>query len=552
MPRYLKQLRMQKSFSLRKLDERGRSAALIIASVLLYAITFLVINRPTSFLAFIAIIPLLAFADRHGPLLSAAAGAFAGASVLGLVCNWLWGYHPGAILLAMSIGLFWFSLALAVISAVMKSRSGWAIPAAAFIWTAAELGRTTGFLAFNYASLPYALTDSNAAMLLASVGGAPLVGLAIAGSNASFYAALKRLGGPRQGRRLGAACRALFGAACVLATAALGTPAAGDGILDADRLSATETPSEGPAAGSFRVVLIQPSVGKLRNVADYEASFKRIASLSDAALRYKPDMLVWHETAVIPAIEWHLRHRPDRQTFELVARVDAYLSGFPVPVLLGNGYAQPDDVRRTIEHNSALLYSGGKVVDRYDKVMLVPFSEYVPPVLRMSALNDWIISRFGTYWTPGSGPKLLAVGAARIASPICFEDSFGRYMASFDAPDFLVVLTNDSWSRSSAMQDLHLAMSRFRAAETGSYVLRVADTGATAAIEPDGSVAGRLAAFAQAALVVDVPLGKAIVTPYERYGKHTDIAILGIGLLLSILSIASRWFSFRIDKNRGV
>ncbi len=543
---------MLKPFSIPRLDKRGQSAALVTGSVLLYAITFLVINRPVSLLVFVAIIPLLAFADRHGPLRSTVAGAVAGAAVLGLVCNWLWGYHPGAILLAMSIGLFWFSLALGCISAVLKTRSRFAIPAAAFIWTAAELGRTTGFLAFNYASLPYALTDSNTALWLASIGGAPLVGLMVAGANASFYAALKRFRGPQEGRMVGIATRACFGLACVLATVAGGAPATGTTIPGEDQLIVSEHPAGPPAQGSFRVALVQPSVGKLRNVVDYETSFARISSLSDASLQYAPDLVVWHETAVIPAIEWHLRHRPDRPTYELVAKVDAYLSKFPVPVLVGNGYAQPDDVRRTIEHNSALLYSGGKVAERYDKVMLVPFSEYVPPILRIAAVNDWIVSQFGTYWTPGAGPELISVGAANFAAPICFEDSFGRFMASFDDPDFLVVLTNDSWSRSSAMQDLHLSMSRFRAAETGSYILRAADTGVTAAISPDGSLAGRLAPFEQGVLIVDVPLGKTITTPYERYGKNSDITILGIGLLLIITSIASRWYSFRIDKSRGV
>lgn len=540
------------SSTIPKLDKRGQSVALVLISILVYALPFVVINRFVSLLIFVAVIPLLDFAERHNPITSAATGAFAGAAVLGLVCNWLWAYHPGAILVAMSIGFFWFSVALAGISAVMKTKSRFAILSAVFIWAAAEIGRTTGFLAFNYASLPYALSDSNAAMWVASIGGAPVVSLIIAGANASFYAALKRMGGPQAGRGTSIILRASFGIICVIATVALGKPAAGDRILDSIRLSVAEHPVGPPAIGSFRVALIQPSVGKLRTVTDYESSFKRIASLSDTALQYKPDLVVWHETAIIPAIEWHLRHRPDRQTFELVAKVDAYLSAFPVPVLLGNGYAQPDDVRRTIEHNSALLYSNGTRADRYDKVKLVPFSEYIPPLLRKSVLNDWIISQFGTYWTPGTGPKILSVGSARFAAPICFEDSFGRYMASFDNPDFFLVLTNDSWAKSSAMQDLHLAMSKFRAAETGAYILRVADTGATAAIEPDGSVTGRLDPFEQAALIVDVPLGKSMTTTYEKYGKHSDIVILTIGLLLIVFCTVHHLFSFHIDKSRRV
>jgi len=490
---------------------------------------------------------MLAFSDRHGPIASGAAGAVIGAAVLGITCKWLSAYHPAAVFVAVAIGVVWFAVAFASISAVLRTKSRFALPAAVFIWSAAELGRSVGFLAFPYASLPYSLADSSAALRLASLGGVPLVSLAIAGANASLYAALRRMRGSVRGRAAGTALRGLFGAACILIVAVSGKPSAsGYGM------TASQTPGDSPSPGAFRVALIQPSVYKQAGITDYAAAFQRLSALSDAALEKRPDLVVWHETAIVPPIEWHVRHRPERPTYEFIYGVEAYLSSFPVPVLIGNGYALPDDVRRTIEHNSALLFSDGAIAGRYDKVKLVPFSEYLPPRLRFPSLNRWLVSRFGAFWTPGDGPSLLRAGSANIAAPICFEDSFGRYFSSFDAPDFFVVLTNDSWARSALMQEQHLAMSKFRAAETGSIVLRAADTGATVAIAPNGAVAGALPPFIRGSLFVDLPLGSSRITAYEYAGKYSDIALLCIGLVFIILSAAFRSDTFRIDKNDGV
>jgi len=544
--------RMRKSTQTPRRDRLARGGALVATSVALIALAFLLPGHFSSLIIGVALVPMLFLAERTAPFAAAVAGATAGAAVMALVCGWLWTFHPGALIIAMVLGAFWFAVAIAFISAGLRTQSRLAFPAAAFVWASCEIARAQGFPAFPYATFPYALADSAAALSLASIGGAPLVGLAIAGANVSFFAAARRFRDPRPGRKTATALRAAFGAACVMAVLASGSPDVPAKGPDGGTLIATETPTGQPAAGSYRVVLVQPSLDDQKKLSDYTSAFKTLSELSDGALRYNPDLVVWHETAVIPPIEWHLRHRTDRPTYEFVNDAYDYLSGFSAALLAGNGWADPDDVRRTIEHNSALLFSGGAIAGRYDKVKLVPFSEYLPPELRTPALSRWLISRFGTFWTPGSGPASMVAGTARFAAPICFEDSFGRYFASFDAPDFFVVLTNDGWARSAAMQKQHLAMSRYRAAETGSVVLRAANTGTTAAIAGNGAVAGTLAPFRKGALVVDVPLGIATTTPYEAAGKHADIAIFCIGLTLMALIAATRAGAFRIDKNDGV
>ena len=282
-------------------------------------------------------------------------------------------------------------------------------------------------------------------------------------------------------------------------------------------------------------MLVQPCVYEQRSAPAYAAAFRKLTALSAGAAERSADLVAWHETAVVPPIEWHLKQRPDRPTYEFVSDVHRFLSTYPVPLLIGNGYAYPDDRARLVEHNSALLYDSGEAVARYDKTKLVPLAEYMPLSFSRAfpSLDRAVIATFGPYWTPGSGSALIELGEARLASPICFEDAFARYFASFDEPDFFVVLTNDSWAGSASMQAQHLAMSRYRAAETGSVVLRAADTGSTAAIAPNGSVVGELPPFEPGVLYVDVPLGIGSRTAYEAWGKHID---LGIPLLAIIFA----------------
>lgn len=531
------------------------AAALIVASAGLYILSFIDNGLIPSISAFVAIVPLFIFAERYGPALSALAGAIVGAIVMGFLCRWLVSFHFAAVLVGIAIGSLWFALAMTAIAFLLSTKTRVALLAAGFVWCCSELGRSIGFLAFPYATLPYAFAYSRAALYIASIGGVALVSLIISLSNVSLFAALRRLYDTRQSKPLGVVATASFGIACIVITLALGPAPKPDKLI---AWPMADTPQSGPSEAYFRVALVQACAMSQKNIHDYARAFASLASLSDSVLAHKPDLVVWHETAVVPPIEWHLRHRPDRATYNFIQEVDTYLKAYPVPLLTGNGYAQADDVIRRVEHNSALLYSKGSIVDRYDKVMLVPFSEYMPQWARMPFLDSWLIERFGPYWTPGDGPKLLLAGNARLAAPICFEDSFGHYFSSFsnnnanESPDFFVVLTNDAWAQSEYMQRQHLAMSQFRAAETGSIVLRSADTGSTAAIASNGALVQVLPAFQAGVLIVDVPLGEARQTIYEKSGRIMDIAILGIALFLSLCAFIKGMEVIRIDKNDGI
>lgn len=146
-------------------------------------------------------------------------------------------------------------------------------------------------------------------------------------------------------------------------------------------------------------------------------------------------------------------------------------------------------------HNSlTALGRKGDVLATYDKHHLVPFGEYLPfrkhitfePLaLALSGIGDF---------TPGDGPKTLRVDDMPAFSPlICYEAIFPRAVTDrSDRPAWLVNVTNDGWYGMSAGPYQHMAISRIRAIEEGLPLVRAANTGISAVIDPVGRTIARL------------------------------------------------------------
>ena len=83
--------------------------------------------------------------------------------------------------------------------------------------------------------------------------------------------------------------------------------------------------------------------------------------------------------------------------------------------------------------------------------------------------------------------------------------------------DLLVNITNDAWYGRTSAPFQHLAMATFRAVENGKYLVRAANTGITAVVDPRGRILEPTPLFDRAVLVRDVPFvpGR---TFYARYG----------------------------------
>ena len=188
------------------------------------------------------------------------------------------------------------------------------------------------------------------------------------------------------------------------------------------------------------------------------------------------------------------------------------------------------------EYFNSAVTLGVSPPQRYDKRHLVPFGEFVPPgtgwAVRALAIPLSDFSRGAREQAP------LAAGGAKLAVNVCYEDAFGEELArQLPEATLLANLSNVAWFGDSLAPAQHLQIARARAMETGRAQLAATNTGITAAIDRDGRLLGRLPAFAEGRLDLEVPRYRG-ATPYVRIG---DLGALGaIALLLAACALLAR------------
>ncbi|MFF3608004.1 apolipoprotein N-acyltransferase [Streptomyces sp. NPDC002463] len=375
--------------------------------------------------------------------------------------------------------------------ALLAVPSGWLLIESARSWEG--LGGPWGLLGASQWQVPVALR-------LASIGGVWLVSLLVVAVNTAV-ALLVAVPGRRSVGVAGLAACAL-----VAGTAAWGVAA----------------PRE---SGSVRVALVQP--GMFGGPDGPERRLARAETLTRSLAGQRLDLVVWGESGVgaDPAGD------P-----VLAARLTALSRTVGAPLLV-NVDARGAD-RPGIYKSAVLVGPAGLTGDRYDKMRLVPFGEYVPA----RRLLGWVTSagraakedrRRGTEPVVMSLPA-RAAGASplRVGPLVCFESAFPDMSRTLtrDGADLLVVQSSTSTFQDSWAPAQHASLAALRAAETGRPVVHATLTGISAAYGPDGHRIGPvLGTDASAAVVRELPLS-GTTTAFVRWGDwplYGALAVVG-------------------------
>jgi apolipoprotein N-acyltransferase len=149
----------------------------------------------------------------------------------------------------------------------------------------------------------------------------------------------------------------------------------------------------------------------------------------------------------------------------------------------------------------------GAIVATYDKSHLVPFGEYVPlrGILPISKITPGMMD-----FTSGPGPRTLELpGLPPVSVQICYEAIFPHQIVDeAHRPAWLLNVTNDAWYGFSSGPFQHFAITRTRAVEEGLPLVRAANNGISAVIDPYGRIVSRLGLDDIG--VLDAPLPKPI------------------------------------------
>ena len=190
-------------------------------------------------------------------------------------------------------------------------------------------------------------------------------------------------------------------------------------------------------------------------------------------------------------------------------------------------------------YNRAYLVSAngqGEVDAHYDKIELVPFGEYVPARAILGFFVNKIVSGFGDL-IPGSEQTLFDLKGAKLGILICYESIFPDLTRREvnEGADVLVNITNDAWYGESSAPYQVLAMAALRSVETKVPMVRVANTGISALIEPSGLITNRTPLFKRGTEIVDVSW-RPVRTLYTMVGDlfaETCFALTLIGLIMA-------------------
>jgi len=154
-------------------------------------------------------------------------------------------------------------------------------------------------------------------------------------------------------------------------------------------------------------------------------------------------------------------------------------------------------IRRDLSQRDQIAYANsfflfgpsGTLLDTYDKSHLVPFGEYLPFEKTLTGLGLSKLTGINGSFLHGNGPQSYAVpGAGNVTPLICYEVIFPGAVVGAIRPDWLVNITDDSWFGPWAGPRQHLLSARVRAIEEGLPVVRDANTGISAIIDPFGRI----------------------------------------------------------------
>jgi len=194
--------------------------------------------------------------------------------------------------------------------------------------------------------------------------------------------------------------------------------------------------------------------------------------------------------------------------------------------------------------NSILAFGDqGSLVSRYDKTHLVPFGEYLPlqPLLEVIGLRQ--LTRLRGGFNVGTTPRpLLQVPRLPPAAPlICYEAIFpAALVAGSERPGLLLNVTNDGWFGDTSGPRQHLHQARVRAVEEGLALLRAANNGISAAVDPYGRILARLDLNARGTIDVGLPAALA-PPPYARLGDIVFLVLWLVGAAVAATSLEVPW-----------
>jgi apolipoprotein N-acyltransferase len=313
-----------------------------------------------------------------------------------------------------------------------------------------------------------------------------------------------------------------------------------------------------PAAPGITCAVIQPNIDPFEKwEGSSQRQFDLLQSMTDSVGERGADLVIWPETAV----PFYLLHPNNRYFFEKlrkqVDRLDVpLLTGIPDIIYTRNGEEPastskhlPDGTTYETFNSSLLLTPNSGTLQRYAKIVLVPFAERVPYASLLSGLNamKWNFGLGG--WAIGRDTAVFsfrtrAGNNVKFSNTICYESAYPGFVAAFvrKGAEFLTVITNDSWWGNTSGTYQHRQIAVLRAVENRRWIVQCANGGISCAVNPWGRITESTPMFIVKRMSCTVGTSDAL-TFYTSHGDWLPEFSLIIAFFTLAAAISQRFYS---------
>jgi len=468
---------------------------LALATGLMLWASFPMLNY--EYLIWFALVPLFWLGESQGLVRPTLLAYGVGIIFFGGLTFWVHSFHPfawPALVLVLALYFALFMLGYKMLRRRFLYLNFFLVPA---WWIAVEHFRSIGYWGFPWGVLGYSQWDFPPLLQISVYTGVTGLSFLIVLVNYTLF-------------RL-SHCRLLDNR--VMAAAVAVVIIMSGALLYGDRIIPRQLEQ-----GDFRVAIVQPNFpADLNWQTRYSDYLNKLIALTGKLKQFNPRLIIWPET-VIPVPLYLL---PGNQTLDPYEKIWPAVTNFDNFLLTGRPVSSGTDPERREDRNGAILYGpNGELLGWTGKKQLVPFGETLPGIHSI----EWVAALGNSLnisdYLPVADKQPLTLPQGKIGVLICFESTFGDLTRRLvkNGSGLLINITNDVWSHSATAHWQHYSMSIFRAVENRCYLVRAANSGVSAVIDPFGQQLVNTKIMQEELLLEDVAFGPRQHTLYTSFG----------------------------------
>ena len=254
-----------------------------------------------------------------------------------------------------------------------------------------------------------------------------------------------------------------------------------------------------------------------------------------APTKRKPTIFLWPEGII-----------PDSYVSDMSMYKDLFSSYFGEDdlIIMGLNSLEKTEDKKLIFNSMAVFNNRLDLIQNYNKVNLVPFGEFTPYENILGLIGLKTITNEYQSFSSGNARKAFNIKKGKIdlnlLPLICYEIIYSGKLSKDKDFDYIINISEDGWFGNSIGPKQHFSHSIFRSIESGKYIIRSANNGISAIINPLGIVEQKIEIGSTG--YVELLESKAVKsTPFMLYGNKIFLMLilLYIFLIFSFIKLTN-------------